>query len=84
MFPPFSNAALRLPQSGSGTLAEQRHGGLLEFGFTVSAREIVMTGVLLLGGPLLVIVGCLFWVLSLANEQAKVNAEIWKRHGVDQ
>ena len=42
-----------------------------------------MTGVLLLGGPLLVIVGCLFWVLSLANEQAKVNAEIWKRHGVD-
>jgi len=41
-----------------------------------------MTAVLLLGGPLLVIIGCLFWVLSLANEQAKVSAEVWKRHGV--
>jgi hypothetical protein len=41
-----------------------------------------MTGVILLGGPLFVVLGCLYWVLSLSKKQAVVNAEIWKRHGV--
>jgi hypothetical protein len=41
-----------------------------------------MTGMVLLGGPLLVVIGCLFWVLSLSNEQARVNAEVWAKHGV--
>ena len=41
-----------------------------------------MTGLILLGGPLLVVIGCLFWVLSLSNEQARVNAEVRAKHGV--
>jgi hypothetical protein len=41
-----------------------------------------MTGVILLGGPLFVVLGCLYWVLSLSKKQAIVSAEIWKRHGV--
>lgn len=42
-----------------------------------------MTAAILLGGPLFVVIGCLFWVLSLSNEQAKVNAEVWAQHGVE-
>jgi hypothetical protein len=41
-----------------------------------------MTGLILLGGPLFVVLGCLYWVLSLSKKQAVVNAEVWKRHGV--
>ena len=41
-----------------------------------------MTGLILLGGPLFVVLGCLYWVLSLSKQQAVVNAEVWKRHGV--
>jgi hypothetical protein len=44
-------------------------------------RSIVMTGVLLLGLPALVVVGCLFWVLSFANTQAEVDAQRWKEQG---
>jgi hypothetical protein len=42
-----------------------------------------MTAAILLGGPLSIVIGCLFWVLSLSNEQAKVNAEVWAQHGVE-
>lgn len=41
-----------------------------------------MTGVLLLGLPALVVVGCLFWVLSFANAQAEIDAERWKNQGL--
>lgn len=41
-----------------------------------------MTAVILIGAPAAVVLGCLFWVLSFAKEQAKATAEIWKSHGV--
>ena len=41
-----------------------------------------MTAVILIGAPAAVVLGCLFWVLSFAKEQAKVNAEVWAAHGV--
>ncbi|MEX0957833.1 MAG: hypothetical protein WDZ63_00945 [Burkholderiales bacterium] len=40
-----------------------------------------MTGAILLLGPLTVILGCLYWVMSLGKEQAKLNAELWSQHG---
>lgn len=40
-----------------------------------------MTGVILLGGPLLVVLGCLYWVLSFSKEQERVNTERWKAQG---
>ncbi len=39
-----------------------------------------MTSVILLLGPLSVIVGCLYWVMSLGNEQAKLNKELWAKY----
>lgn len=51
--------------------------------FTNHNRSIAeMTGLILLGGPLFVVLGCLYWVLSLSKKQAEVNAEVWARHGV--
>jgi hypothetical protein len=41
-----------------------------------------MTGVLLIGLPALVVVGCLFWVLSFANAQADVDSDRWKQQGL--
>ncbi len=38
-----------------------------------------MTSIVLLLGPLTVIIGCLYWVLSLGKEQAALHAEIWPR-----
>jgi hypothetical protein len=40
-----------------------------------------MTGTILLLGPLAVIFGSLYWVMSLGKEQAKLNAELWSKHG---
>lgn len=40
-----------------------------------------MTGVILLGAPVCVVLGCLFWVLSFSKEQEVVNAERWKAQG---
>ena len=40
-----------------------------------------MTGVILLGAPLCVVLSCLFWVLSLSKEQKRINAERWKAQG---
>jgi hypothetical protein len=37
-----------------------------------------MTGFILLGAPLVVVLGCLFWVLSFSKEQERINAERWK------
>jgi hypothetical protein len=41
-----------------------------------------MTSVVLLCGPLFLVLGALYWVLSFSKEQAEFNAEHWKRHGV--
>ena len=38
-----------------------------------------MTSALLLLGPLTVIIGCLYWVMSLGKEQMKLNAELWPK-----
>jgi hypothetical protein len=40
-----------------------------------------MTETIMIVAPLCVIIGCLYWVMSLGKEQAAMNAEIWKRHG---
>ncbi len=38
-----------------------------------------MTNVILLAGPLTVIIGCLYWVMSLGKEQAALNADLWPK-----
>ncbi|HEX9451393.1 MAG TPA: hypothetical protein VF934_08265 [Burkholderiales bacterium] len=38
-----------------------------------------MTSVFLIVGPLTVIIGCLYWVLSLGKAQAALNAELWPK-----
>jgi hypothetical protein len=40
-----------------------------------------MVGAVLLLAPLAVIVGCLYWVMSLGHEQMKLHAEIWPKQG---
>jgi hypothetical protein len=47
----------------------------------IKSGEKSMTGAILLLGPLAVILGCLYWVMSLGKEQAKLNAELWSKHG---
>ena len=39
-----------------------------------------MTSVILLVGPLSVIIGCHYWVMSLGNEQAKHNEVLWAKY----
>jgi hypothetical protein len=41
-----------------------------------------MTTAVLLGAPLAVVLGCLYWVMSFYKEQQALNKELWKRHGV--
>jgi hypothetical protein len=41
-----------------------------------------MTGVILIGAPVVVVLGCLYWVLSFSKEQDRVNAERWKAQGL--
>jgi hypothetical protein len=38
-----------------------------------------MTSAILLLGPLTVVIGCLYWVMSLGKQQAALNAELWPR-----
>jgi hypothetical protein len=40
-----------------------------------------MTETIMIVAPLCVIVGCLYWVMSLGKAQAIMNAEIWKKYG---
>jgi hypothetical protein len=40
-----------------------------------------MTTAILIGGPLFLVLGALYWVLSFSKEQAEFNAVHWKRHG---
>jgi len=42
-----------------------------------------MTTAILLGAPLCVILGCLYWVMSFYQEQQELNRELWKKHGVE-
>ena len=39
-----------------------------------------MTSAILLMGPLTVIIGCLYWVMSLGKEQAKLNEVLWAKY----
>jgi len=41
-----------------------------------------MTGVILIGAPVIVVLGCLYWVLSFSKEQDRINAERWKAQGL--
>ena len=38
-----------------------------------------MTSAILLLGPLTVIIGCLYWVMSLGKQQLNLHAEIWPK-----
>ncbi|MFN0039138.1 MAG: hypothetical protein ACKVP2_06480 [Burkholderiales bacterium] len=40
-----------------------------------------MTETIMLVAPLSVIIGCLYWVMSLGKEQEKLHAEIWAKRG---
>ncbi len=42
-----------------------------------------MANVILALGPLTMVLGSLYWVLSFSTEQSKVTAEIWKQHGIN-
>lgn len=41
-----------------------------------------MATVMLLCGPLAVVFGALYWVMSFHNEQEALDREEWARHGV--
>jgi hypothetical protein len=41
-----------------------------------------MTTMLLLCGPLAVVFGALYWVMSFHNDQEALDREEWARHGV--
>ena len=41
-----------------------------------------MTTVVLICGPLFVVLGALYWVLSFSKEQNEFNAQHWKKYGV--
>ncbi|MEO8006238.1 MAG: hypothetical protein ABI771_15090 [Betaproteobacteria bacterium] len=40
-----------------------------------------MIGAILLLAPLTVIVGCLYWVMSLGKEQMELHKELWPKQG---
>ena len=42
-----------------------------------------MANVVLALGPLAMVLGSLYWVLSFSKTQSKVTAEVWKQHGVN-
>jgi hypothetical protein len=43
----------------------------------------IMTTAILIGAPLTVVLGFLFWVLSFYQEQHAHNVEAWKKHGIE-
>ena len=38
-----------------------------------------MTAVIMILGPLTVVIGCLYWVMSLGKQQMALNAELWPK-----
>jgi hypothetical protein len=40
-----------------------------------------MTATVMIVAPLAVVIGCLYWVMSLGKVQAELNTELWKKHG---
>lgn len=38
-----------------------------------------MTGTILLLGPLAIVIGCLYWVMSLGKAQSALNADLWPK-----
>jgi hypothetical protein len=41
-----------------------------------------MANVVLALGPLALVLGSLYWVLSFSKMQSEVTAKVWKQHGV--
>ena len=41
-----------------------------------------MANVVLALGPLAMVLGSLYWVLSFSKTQSEVTKEVWKQHGV--
>jgi len=50
---------------------------------TANGEVKQVTTAILLGAPLCVILGCLYWVMSFYQEQLQLNRELWKKHGVE-
>src|SRR5581483_946563 len=50
--------------------------------FHIQRRYETMTTAILIGGPLTVVLGSLYWVMSLYKQQHALNVELWKKHGV--
>ena len=42
-----------------------------------------MDNVILLLGPLGVVLGALYWVMSFYHDQLALNRKLWKQHGVE-
>lgn len=40
-----------------------------------------MEDFILAAGPLTVVLGCQYWVMSPGKEQEKLNTELWAKHG---
>ena len=38
-----------------------------------------MTAVIMIVGPLTVVIGCLYWVMSLGQQQQALNAVLWPK-----
>jgi hypothetical protein len=38
-----------------------------------------MTAAIMIIGPLTVVIGCLYWVMSLGQQQQALNAELWPK-----
>jgi len=38
-----------------------------------------MTAAIMIIGPLSVVIGCLYWVLSLGEAQVTLNADLWPK-----
>jgi hypothetical protein len=51
-------------------------------GFLQTGSFAIMTTVLLLCGPLAVVFGALYWVMSFHDRQEALDREEWAKHGV--
>jgi hypothetical protein len=51
-------------------------------GFLQTRSFAIMTIVLLLCGPLAVVFGALYWVMSFHDRQEALDREEWAKHGV--
>jgi hypothetical protein len=49
-------------------------------GASTNKEKQSMTAAILLLGPLAVVIGCLYWVMSLGKEQTRLNEELWAKY----